>query len=226
MQIFRRTRCTLGAGRNDVNFCARHGERGTMRPMTIEVHSSRKPAAPHRGWISALVLLTVATSLAAVMTLEKSGGGLEDRLHPAGWAVSFQPPRRFEPTGLLRTDFGSAAVFHFVAQGGASAEIAYWRIDGHSTLTAARACDLVLKTVDVPWTVMLFGSPATQTPEKLAGELGVEVIDSAIGMAVRAAVAPNGEAYAVSFRVAQAALDEHFLEAFHLACDSVRLAEK
>lgn len=189
--------------------------------MVIEVYSGAKPARASRAWLASIALLMVASGLAASMTWRRSSRLLATRVEPAGWEITFQPPRPFESTGRGTSGPAEAYRYRLSGEGGASAQLAVWRLHASEGVTAAGVCELILQQAEVSWLRSLLGPPPTRFEDTIGNRTAIEIQDPATQMAVRAVVLESGVAYAVSLRVQGAAIDEGVYRFFDLTCRSV-----
>jgi hypothetical protein len=184
--------------------------------MTLEVYTAGKPAIAHRTWVSACLLFLLVSSLAAWMTWNRSGRLLAERIHPAGWTISFQLPVQFRPIerepGRLR--------FHAVGFFESPPELTIQKAMVIRGTTAVSVCDAVLRP-HVSWLRGFLGPPATSSVELLGSRRALELHHPTVAMAVRAIVLDSGEAYAFALRVKDRPIDEPLYRLFDLLCRSV-----
>ncbi len=193
--------------------------------MVVEVYTGHKPALVNRTWLSTVAMLIIASGLAASMTWQRSGRLLADRIVPAGWGISFRPPRDFESVSRDGSDPPAAVRYRLVGAHGAAAELAVWQIHAPAGVNATRVCDVILRQIDVSWLRSFFSPPPTRAEAELGGRRAVEILDPATQTAVRAIVLDSGVAYAVSLRVEGAAMDKGVYRLFDLTCRSVEFDE-
>ena len=189
--------------------------------MVVEVYSGAKPARPHRAWLSSLALLVIVSGLAGAMTWQRTGRLLAGRTEPAGWEISFCPPRVFEPEERKSSQVSTVYPYRLSGERGASAELAVWRLNLEEDVTMIRVCDLILQQNRPSWLRTLFGPPPTRTEGRVGDRVAVEVQDMATQTVVRSVVLETGVAYALSLRVEGAAIDEGVYRLFDLMCRSV-----
>jgi len=191
----------------------------------MEVYTGEKPAIGRRAWLAAVLLMVIVTTLAGGMTWRRSEDSLAARVTPAGWSISFCPPRRFQESELGPTMLGSAFRFRGWSAGGAAALLAVHRLDRWRVQDSLAACDLVLSAHVAPTLPDSMTTRETQFNKKLGPFEAVEVHDPFIGVVVRAAVLENGEAYAVSLGVDGPVIDDRSYRAFDLTCGSIMYHE-
>lgn len=183
--------------------------------MVIQVHTREKPAISRRAWFASILLLATASVLAWAMALSRSGEVLGRRIEPAGWSISFRPPRAF-PTGA----FGPAE-YHFSGQtpGGNPALLSVFRLEEAVVGDGLTVCERVLSAHPRPPLPAVRLSRLTWYDRKLGPFEAVEIWDPQLGIVVRAAVLENREGYAISLR-APGAIDPHSYRLFDSTCSS------
>ena len=200
----------------------------SMTAMPLEVQTAGMPAAPHRALIFGVVLLALTCALAGSMVRSASRKvlGLRDlglRVAPPGWAISFQPPRGFEPGET--TDAGATSVRGFVGATPDGAEV---------TLTVRHLgiapphvdSETVARSVAGSFAAWRRGYSKRPGHSQQVPSIGtleaVEIFNEQITTVVRAVVFPDRRALALSLSVhGGASLDVQLYRLFDLTCRSV-----
>ena len=97
--------------------------------MIVELYNATKPASAPRALISSLLLLALACVLAAIMSWTRAGEPLSVRIEPAGWPISFRPPKGFTPGELVRTRLGELIPLRGMTTGGSRARLVILKFD-------------------------------------------------------------------------------------------------
>lgn len=194
--------------------------------MSFRVSSGGKSASPRRALVVSIVLLAATCALAASMSWRRSADTLGERLAPAGWDISFSPPKRFQPAGQSSNRSG----FEYRFRG-------EW-LDDRSLILIFRGV-APTHAAGVPRDQSIgdfgdsamssrafsFGSVSTlpKSSRVSIGSLpGAEVGNLDVGTIVRAAVSSEGARYAVVLSTGGRPIDRPLYELFDLVCASVR----
>ncbi len=183
--------------------------------MVIRVHTSEKPAIFRRAWFASGLLLAISSVLAWAMVRGRSGEVLGPRIEPAGWSISFRPPRAF-PTGA----FGPTE-YHFYGQtaGGFRPVLAVFRLEDAVLGDAATVCERVLRAYSRQPLSAVRLSRLTWHDRKLGPFEAAEIWDPQLGIVVRAAVLENREGYAIFLHV-PGEIDPRSYRLFDSTCSS------
>ncbi len=187
--------------------------------MVIAVYGTEKAAVPRRAWFASILLLVTTSALAWTMTRSRSGEALGPRIEPAGWSISFRPPRGFPAGKFGPTTLGPAYPFYGRTPAGGRAVLALFRLEGAGVGDALAVCERVLRAHTLPPPLIVSVSRLTRFDRKLGPLDAVEIWDPLPGVVVRAAVLASGEAYAVSLR-AEGRIDQRLYRRFESTCAS------
>lgn len=190
--------------------------------MVIEVHTREKPALGYRTWVFAVLLLVVATVLAGAMSWTRAGDPLAQRIEPAGWLISFRPPRWSGGGEFGETPFGVAFRFHGRTAEGGVATLVVYRIEGPGP-DAKAVCDRILRA-DLGLEAKPIGWPRfTGLDTQLGPFRAVQMFDPLVNRVVRAAEFGDAGTYAVSLKVQGAEIKPGIYRFFDQACSSIRI---
>jgi len=176
--------------------------------------------------ISAFALITLALVLAGALSWHRAREPLGTRFHPAGWSVSFQPPRGWTPGAAEHVGPTTAIPFHGYTRTGKHVTVAVWRVRGTIAVEPRSVTALILGQdagAGQP------DSPETAATGRVArvGRLhGYEQLGPDGRVVVRAASTVNGAVFALSCRVENAAIDEHTYMLFDLTGQSLEFEEE
>ncbi len=188
--------------------------------MAIQVYTSEKPAVSRRAWLASILLLAITSVLAWAMTQSRSGEVLGRRIEPAGWSISFRPPRAF-PTGAFGpTELGVAYRFSGRTPGGDPALLSVLRLEGAGVGDGLTVCERVLGTLPQPPVPIVHLSRLTRHDRKLGPFEAVEIWDPQAGIVVRAAMINSREGYAISLH-APGDIDQRSYRLFDATCSSI-----
>lgn len=188
--------------------------------MAIQVYTGEKPAVSRRAWFASILLLAITSILAWAMTLSRSGEVLGRRIEPAGWSISFRPPRAF-PTGAFGpTELGVAYRFSGQTPSGDLALLSVFRLEGAIAGDGLTVCERVLRAHSRQRLPIVHLSRLTRYDRKLGPFEAVEVWDPQLGIVVRAAVLKNRVGFAISFR-APGDIDPRSYRLFDATCSSI-----
>jgi hypothetical protein len=188
--------------------------------MAIQVYTSEKPAISRRAWFASILLLSVTSVLAWAMTRSRSGEVLGRRIEPAGWSISFRPPRAL-PTGAFGpTEFGVAYRFYGQTPHGDPVLLSVFRLEGAVVGDSLTVCERVLRAHPRPPLPIVHLSRLTRYDRKLGPFEAVEIWDPQLGIVVRAAVLNSREVYAISLR-APGYIDPRSYRLFDSMCSSI-----
>ena len=190
--------------------------------MPFEVQTAGKPAVPHRALVFGVVLLALTCALAGNMVRSGSRKALGLRVAPPGWAISFQPPRGFQP-GRETIDAGAMSVRGFVGatRGGAMVTLTVRHLRIVSQVDSETVARLVAgKFAAGPLVDSKYPRPGQQVA-RIGMLEAVEILNRQIATVVRAVVLPDSRALALSLSVQGASLDTQIYRLFDLTCRSV-----
>ena len=190
--------------------------------MVVEVYNASRKAEPRRILIAAMVLLGFSSALAATLTWHRAMHPLAARFQPAGWTISFEPPRGWAPGSLVPSGPVTAMLFHGSTHVGKRANLAVWQLDGSDDYDLQTVCTLVLAQHRTPLLPQLRTSAQTGSAPKLGRFDADERGGKGHPAVVRAARASIGTIYAVSLSVENALIDEQTYRLFDLTCRSIR----
>lgn len=189
--------------------------------MPAEVYSSAKPAAPFRAWIVALLLLIVASALAADLAHRGSGTWTAaDLVHPQNWDIAFRPPQQFVEVDVAPNLFGSVYAYRFTDKLDRNIELTIWRKNVENSTASHMARYILEKSKS--WLSLLVGPPVTRTEGRMGNHDAIEILDGSIPMVMRVTALENGWGYAVCLRVEGGPIDESLYVLFDMTCRSVQ----
>ena len=191
--------------------------------MPLEAYSATKPPLRYRGWVSAIALLLVSTSLAWTLTRSRSEGGLAERVHPAGWDISFRAPAGFARVTGGDSDGADVCRYRLAQADRPETELAVWRVGAGGGLSATQVCERILEQSHPFWFRALFGPSAAKSLERLGGYGAVELADPSMPMIVRSIVLQDGSAYAVSVRSIGGPIEEPLYRIYTQTCRSLEV---
>ena len=191
----------------------------------FRVSGNTRTTPPRRTLAATAVLLIAVSSLAATMTWHRTFDALGIRVQPSGWALSFRPPRGFRE---VQAEGGAASESrHFLGltRAGTAVVFVVWRLDDTRYDSARQAGAAVLRSA--------VQGPVSEEPASLAwtkaplGPLaGTEVRVPELAMALRAAAATDGIAYAVTLHILDGQVNDRVYKLFDLACRSIELVAR
>jgi hypothetical protein len=174
--------------------------------------------------VVSVLLLLFACALAAEMTWLRSHEPLGDRMRPAGWGVSFRPPRGFKaytPNGLSLP--GIQQFLGATAQG-APVLLGVWHIEEPPSDEALPVAIGVLQEYTPLWLGESRMPQTTWASEAIGPLEGAEILSPEGATLVRAAVADESFAVAVTLNLRNGPIDPRLYELFDLTCRSIELA--
>ena len=188
--------------------------------MAIQVYSIEKPAVQRRALIASILLLLLASCLAAAMTWARSSDAPGPRVEPEGWSISFRPPRRFNGTFGLTT-LGPAYQFDGSARPEGVAILVVYRLGRRSADGARDVCERVLGAHFGP-NLHPVGTARFAWFDRRLGPLdAVEIWEPLMDVLVRAAVPERGDAYALSVAVRGGRISPETYRLFDQTCRSI-----
>lgn len=188
--------------------------------MAIQVYSIERPAVPRRALIASILLLLLASCLAAAMTWARSSDAPGSRIEPEGWSMSFRPPRRFDGTFGLTT-LGPAYQFDGSARPEGVAILVVYRLEGTSAHGARDVCECVLGAHFGLGITPVERAHFAWFDRKLGPLDAVEVWEPVTDVLVRAVVLEHGDAYALSVAVRGGRISPETYRLFDQTCSSI-----
>lgn len=189
--------------------------------MPAEVYVSTKPASAARAWLVALLILTVATTLAGVFVQRSSGSWRAgDLIQPNAWEMAFRPPAQFHEVDPEPDQFSSTYAYRWAQRDGRTLHLMYWRMPAGEASAAVIARRFLERYR--AWIHRILGPAPTQTVGRLGRLDALEVLDPAIPLVLRTIVGDSGWAYGVSLRVEGGPIDQKIYTLFEMICQSVR----
>lgn len=193
--------------------------------MTIEVHSTGKPAIAGRATIIMALVAMGTLALAGWFAHARGSDPLGARMTPEGWSVSFRPPREFTPRHLLVSHVLGPAIRFSGPCGNGECELTYWQIPLRELIDAETLAGLVAQSTRA-WTWSdLVGrrAPSEAAPAMLGTMRGAEIVNESEGTQVRAAAMSPTIAAAVALKHPPVPLNSKLRDAFDASCRSLEL---
>lgn len=194
--------------------------------MVADLYSTTRPSSLYRALFSSLALLAIVSTLAASMTWKRGREPLASRITPPGWAISFRPPKGFNPGEVARTSLGPVIPFFGRTTDANEVVLLIRRFYVSSEEDAAIVGEhLIREQVWGPpsggwWSL----SPPLET--RLGPFAAVELQAPEASTIARTAVLGSGVGYAVVMTVSGAPLDDIAYDIFDHTCRSIEAVDR
>ncbi len=189
--------------------------------MTIEIHGGYKPSFVWRARIVPVILLFVTLALAGHMTWDRTHDRLGARVRPAGWELSFRPPRGFAERPPVAGQ--TPNVYHLwgSTRRRAAVILVIRRLTDMADVPADMLAETILEKDTLIKTSDGHLSSFEQTQEPIGPFAGTQILAAHVGTVVRAGISPDGVAYALTLHFPNHQIDDGTYLLFQQMCRSV-----
>ena len=201
----------------------------SMGEMSIEVHTTGKPAVPRRAVILSLLLLVFTSILAMDMSRRRTKQTYVKRVRPEEWDISFRPPRGFVQGEMKSTEIGQAVPFQFELQPDIKIELAVWRLPIQRGTNPIEPGQSLMRWMHAQSSMSLLkllrlGHPPTEPQESKLGNFDAyEIFDPRISTVVRVGKFSSDQAYGVSMKIQGMPLERALYSLFERTCRTIKL---